>query len=122
MAPEWHLCKDNTTCISHSEICDGDFDCPTKDDEDDCHDRYVPHHEIVQCNKAEFTCTSDGVCLPLELACDGVSVLLVEKYMIIIVSFIFIRSNNAWTVVMKQSVARKCQKIAKVSCVQMAGV
>lgn len=69
--PEWYLCKDNTTCISIHAKCDGHFDCPSDDDEDQCED-FVPHHEVTQCTKDEFKCTSnDGVCLPLELVCDG---------------------------------------------------
>lgn len=70
LEPDWYLCKDNKTCISHNTRCDGHFDCPTDDDEDNC-DHYVSHHEVTECSRDEFKCTSDGVCLPLELVCDG---------------------------------------------------
>lgn len=64
------MCSDNTTCISHSARCDGHFDCPKYDDEEKC-EHYVPHHEVTHCSRDEFKCSSDGVCLPLELVCDG---------------------------------------------------
>lgn len=73
MEPDFYLCKDNETCISHSARCDGHFDCPTRDDEDpDKCDHYVPHHETPVCSNDEFKCNSDGACIPLEMACDGI--------------------------------------------------
>lgn len=65
-----YQCKDNTTCISHSARCDGHFDCPSDDDEENCDD-FIPHHEETQCTKDEFKCGTDGLCIPLEMVCDG---------------------------------------------------
>lgn len=54
-------------------MCDGSFDCPIhEDDEKNCTGSYVPHHEKPECSQDEFTCISDGFCLALEMACDGV--------------------------------------------------
>lgn len=54
-------------------MCDGTYDCPQyEDDEKNCTASYVPHHETPQCTTDEFTCVSDGFCLALEMACDGV--------------------------------------------------
>lgn len=68
--PEWYLCNDKATCVSHNARCDGHYDCPSEDDEEKC-DHYVPHHVKTECSKDEFKCNSDGVCVPLELVCDG---------------------------------------------------
>lgn len=72
-APDWFECKDGT-CISSSLRCNGQYDCPSEDDEDPTKcDHYVAHHEIIECTKDEFKCGTDGVCIPLELVCDKVS-------------------------------------------------
>jgi hypothetical protein len=58
-----------SSCIPKSWKCDGEFDCPEKDDEDGCKD--------VQCGKEQFKCDSflhhATSCIPQSWVCDGQS-------------------------------------------------
>ncbi len=70
--PKYYTCKDiNKTCIGQNFRCDGHYDCPTNDDEENCTE-YVPYHEVIECNSDEFTCMTDNMCISMEYMCDGI--------------------------------------------------
>lgn len=58
-------CPSSKTCISKSWLCDGNSDCPGKEDE-------APSLcSVHKCEDNEFQCAS-GQCLPSSYKCDGV--------------------------------------------------
>ena len=52
------MCK-NGECVKKSLLCDGDFACKDKSDEDDC-----------ECPSSKFRCQR-GACLLATAVCDG---------------------------------------------------
>lgn len=67
-APDRFKCKDGT-CVPSSVRCDGHYNCPTKDDEDNCDD-HKANYKSPQCAEDEFKCNDNGSCIPFELFCD----------------------------------------------------
>ncbi|XP_069124568.1 very low-density lipoprotein receptor-like isoform X1 [Argopecten irradians] len=52
----------NAECIPTSWVCDGETDCRTGEDEDNCKHR---------CQVSEFRCQSDNACITKHWVCDG---------------------------------------------------
>ncbi|TWW66523.1 Low-density lipoprotein receptor-related protein 2 [Takifugu flavidus] len=57
-------CVGTIGCVNTSARCDGQMQCPTGSDEDDC-----PRSD--GCLNSDWSCTN-GLCIPKELRCDGV--------------------------------------------------
>ncbi|KAL0963286.1 hypothetical protein UPYG_G00352180 [Umbra pygmaea] len=56
-------CQDSTLCISQTQLCDGQRDCPDGFDEESC---------ITKCpNRGEFRCKDRRRCIERALVCDG---------------------------------------------------
>ncbi|KAL0963285.1 hypothetical protein UPYG_G00352170 [Umbra pygmaea] len=56
-------CQDSTLCISQTQLCDGQRDCPDGFDEESC---------ITKCpNRGEFRCKDRRKCIERALVCDG---------------------------------------------------
>ncbi|CAG9131327.1 unnamed protein product [Plutella xylostella] len=64
--PNKFYCKKGGRCIELSLLCDGDADCPDREDEDDS-----PHGPCanVTCRAEQFKC--DNSCFPRSWLCDG---------------------------------------------------
>ncbi|XP_034151271.1 low-density lipoprotein receptor-related protein 2 isoform X3 [Esox lucius] len=57
------MCRGSTLCISQSQLCDGQRDCPDGFDEEFC---------ITKCpNRGEFRCKDRRRCIGRALVCDG---------------------------------------------------
>ncbi|XP_063725507.1 low-density lipoprotein receptor-related protein 1B-like [Symsagittifera roscoffensis] len=68
-------CKDNSTCVTLAETCDGDNDCDDFSDELNCH---------AACGLSQFTCNTTlaggHVCVNEAVLCDGVPDCNVTRY------------------------------------------
>ena len=67
----WHSLSQMfpSSCIPKSWKCDGEFDCPEKDDEENCHE--------ITCGAEQFKCNGFAQhlasCIPKSWVCDGQS-------------------------------------------------
>lgn len=53
------------TCIWETYVCDNDFDCPGKEDEENC-------PQVKTCAAlSEYQCRRSSGCIPSTLICDG---------------------------------------------------
>ncbi|XP_027024016.2 prolow-density lipoprotein receptor-related protein 1 isoform X1 [Tachysurus fulvidraco] len=57
-------CKDNSACVSHSHVCDGDKDCADGSDEEEC---------STECSAGQFQCAHGKMCIEKKQLCDGVA-------------------------------------------------
>nr|XP_043901345.1 SCO-spondin [Solea senegalensis] len=79
-APGQFACRDGT-CVSIATLCDGTSDCPGGDDENTtvCYSSLTtppqPHVTPVMptsvCRSYEFSCATNGQCVPQAWRCDG---------------------------------------------------
>lgn len=57
-------CQRTSYCISYSNRCDGKFDCPLGDDENEC----IP--ELICPYNSHYRCSDSGDCIEINQVCD----------------------------------------------------
>ncbi|XP_028269129.1 very low-density lipoprotein receptor [Parambassis ranga] len=56
-------CRDNSDCVIHNYVCDGEADCKDGSDEEEC---------SSACEKDQFQCAHGKKCIDRDQVCDGV--------------------------------------------------
>ncbi|CAJ0597213.1 unnamed protein product [Cylicocyclus nassatus] len=61
-------------CVARKYLCDGEYDCPLGDDEDDCtknNRSELRSHELTSCEPGQILCADHTACFPKNWVCDG---------------------------------------------------